>query len=281
MSSQQQTQSSTDDNIEKSTILNNDAIDQINLYNIQKDINNIKQQQYDNNSTTQQLQEYANDNDIEIHFNITGFGEFAGVKYNPTTILIELLPDIIKQQYNNDIILDSATIIHTSAQSSHNTIQRLYQQYSNNNNIIVVFIHFGVNAAATQFAIEQYGYNNATFNVSDQDGYKPDKQIINSLYSFEQPIHTKLDTTHIVNNLSTQQYNVYESIDPGRFVCNYTYYNSLCLSQQYNNVYSLFVHVPSFDTIDQHTQLNLAIDVIKTVKNQLINKYNKSNIRST
>lgn len=41
------------------------------------------------------------------------------------------------------------------------------------------------------------------------------------------------------------------------------------LTKSTPNQYSLFVHVPSFETVPEQDQLKFAVDVIKTVQRQL------------
>ena len=58
---------------------------------------------------------------------------------------------------------------------------------------------------------------------------------------------------------SLSEFEVEVSEDPGRYVCNWLYYLSLKESEKYRQsgvvVYSLFVHVPSFEYIPEERQL--------------------------
>lgn len=59
-------------------------------------------------------------------------------------------------------------------------------------------------------------------------------------------------------------YEVMTSDDAGRFVCNYVYYHSLSFAEQ-NGISSLFVHVPSFLTIDEETQMQFAASLFEVL----------------
>lgn len=64
--------------------------------------------------------------------------------------------------------------------------------------------------------------------------------------------------------LSKEGFDVMESYDAGRFVCNYVYYHSLRQAQK-NGVKSLFVHVPLFMVINQERQLQFIAALLKVL----------------
>lgn len=59
-------------------------------------------------------------------------------------------------------------------------------------------------------------------------------------------------------------YEVMPSNDPGRFVCNYVYYHSLRFAEQ-NGIKSLFVHVPTYLTIDEETQMQFTASLLEVL----------------
>ena len=61
------------------------------------------------------------------------------------------------------------------------------------------------------------------------------------------------------------------STDPGRFVCNYTYYYSLTKTQHDEQVYSLFVHVPPFSVVPQEEQLKTIVAIMNCIDGKLSN----------
>ncbi len=68
---------------------------------------------------------------------------------------------------------------------------------------------------------------------------------------------TTLPVKEIVTALQKEDFNVTESYDAGRFVCNYVYYHSLCHAAAHGTR-SLFVHVPLFKMIDKEQQMQFA-----------------------
>lgn len=182
--------------IDQSTINDNEKLHNINTQAIQNDITHAA-----NVST----------HPTAIKFNITGFGQFQGVAHNPTTTIVQTLPQLLQQQ--PDIQLSSATVLPTEA-NSVKILQQIHQ--SSSNGTITVFVHFGVNKAAKQFAIEICAYNNASFGCPDVSGYQPHKTPINNNIEFEQAEYSKLDVYDIVNQLQQLKYDVNVSSDPGR-----------------------------------------------------------------
>jgi len=62
----------------------------------------------------------------------------------------------------------------------------------------------------------------------------------------------------------SKPYEVVISTDPGRFICNWIYYQSLHFSQL-NETKSLFIHVPDFSVIPFETQLAFIKELLATI----------------
>jgi len=120
-------------------------------------------------------------------------------------------------------------------------------------------LHFGVFNGSKHFRIEQSGYNLKDFGIPDVRGYEPKNECINDECEENKPCNTKLNVNQIVTILK-KQFKVVESDDPGRYICNYIYYCSLN-----KNCNSLFVHFPSFHTIDEETQYQFVIKLLETI----------------
>lgn len=212
---------------ESKLIDSNQQINDINLSSIQHDIQQInnKSNTVDINSDTTNTTNTNNtaNKQRNIIFNVTGFGEFAGVTHNPTATIINKLPDIIQQynqhkQHNQDdyIILHSATVLPTDALNSARWLQHKSMTSDYNTNDIIVYIHCGVNKGSHTFNIELQAYNTANFGCADVSGYQPLQQCIDTNKQLEQPLYSKLDVKSIVDQLQQLRYSVQSSIDPGR-----------------------------------------------------------------
>lgn len=173
-----------------------------------------------------------------------------------------------------------------------------------------VLLHLGVDSNSTQFKLEQCAYNDATFRVPDERGYQPQCECIISVdnneiscsgmeasspdslrhRSWGECQQTTIDLQCVCDELEQcTNENVIISTDPGRFVCNFTYYLSLdlchsmnsksncndnemrkeedyaCASHHRTNYHALFLHVPPFEVISEDRQINFLQQVMKTI----------------
>lgn len=119
----------------------------------------------------------------------------------------------------------------------------------------VFWVHLGVNSGASRFAIERRAVNEATFRCPDEAGWQPQKEMIakeDGSLSFSRV--TSVPVEWIAEALRRMGFDVAVSDDAGRFVCNYLYYQSLRHAAA-TGAACLFVHVPSFASVDEGTQL--------------------------
>jgi pyroglutamyl-peptidase len=181
-----------------------------------------------------------------------------------------------------------------------------------------VLLHLGVDYNSSQFKLEQCAYNDATFRVPDERGYQPhceciilDGNIENKCSevdasssahrypSWGKCLRTTLDLQSLRDELQqcTNEH-VTISTDPGRFVCNYTYYLSLdrchSMNSERNSIsddnnqremgeggwannetlayHALFLHVPPFEAISEDIQLNFIHQVMKHIGGRIREK---------
>jgi pyroglutamyl-peptidase len=190
---------------------------------------------------------------------LTGFGSFHGVQKNPTE---EIIQEILNQKWipENASSL-TAQVIQVSSEASTQFINSTLKDYEE-----VVAIHLGVDSSSTCFKIEQVAYNNMTFRVPDERGFQPDRENIEYDNNFDQPIFTSIPTTTICKELQDCGYDVILSQDPGRYICNYIYYKSLCSSDK---KISVFIHVPPAEIIPVPNQVKFVKDAVNFILNKL------------
>lgn len=168
-------------------------------------------------------------------------------------------------------ILASTCAMEVSAEFTRFALERMYRSLDapTHNAIIdlprrerrIVFIHMGVNSCATKFQLEVQGRNEATFSCPDERGWTPIKQPIDRNNSDLSTVYrTTLCLEPLVDLLTQRGFGVELSINAGRFVCNWVYFNSLQLAEQ-ADAYSLFVHVPpaSVVPVDRQVQFMAAL----------------------
>ena len=181
---------------------------------------------------------------------------------NPTTVIATKLQDYVR---GTSLCLLTTLVIETSAEAAREETDRLKETIAeqNNGNIVVV-LHLGVNCSGTQFQLEQCAYNEANFSIPDEKGFQPRNE---KVIDFCDPtLTTSLNVDKIQMDLGLDSFVV--STDPGRFVCNYTYYCSLSKFQECNDIYTLFLHVPPFSVVPEEEQFQLVLHLMDTIRKQ-------------
>lgn len=104
-----------------------------------------------------------------------------------------------------------------------------------------------------------------TFRVPDVQGYQPLEAPISPSSAYDSLLTTSLPLSTILENTIHKE-QVTISTDPGRYLCNYVYYKAL-LHQHSKGLplYSLFIHVPSFDVISKDQQVGIIKQLITSV----------------
>eukprot|EP01123_Difflugia_compressa_P005998 TRINITY_DN18136_c0_g1_i1.p1 TRINITY_DN18136_c0_g1~~TRINITY_DN18136_c0_g1_i1.p1 ORF type:complete len:228 (+),score=49.84 TRINITY_DN18136_c0_g1_i1:6-689(+) len=216
-----------------------------------------------------------------VLFHVTGFGPFCGVDNNPTTRIVKNLTNYIQTDHPipdkilSQISISSTTIFETSAVGAGMVLSELLQkhqisQQQQQQTSTVVFLHLGVNGGGTHFLLEKTAYNEASFRVPDERGWTPMKQ---SVHPSITDITHQLNTTLPIEELQRSTNNRLKtevSTDPGRFLCNYIYYQSLHFSN-INKTHSLFLHVPPFEVIPEQQQMSFVSNLIRDIACLLLN----------
>ena len=255
-----------------------------------------------------------NDDAPNCVFIMTGFGPFRGVPDNPTSVLIRRLQEDESTLKSRHIC--ETHILETSAEYVREKIGDIYGRLgrsaiangddagglnSNSNNSTtnneqskpknVILIHLGVNYRGKYFQLEECAYNDATFRIPDERGYKPNRECIlldndnttgKSQHKWGKCFRTKLDVKQLCDDLQVANEDVKLSRDAGRFVCNYTYCLSLDTSttttqedhengEEQTTYYSLFIHVPPFSVVNEDRQYDFILRVIDAIGLQVSN----------
>jgi pyroglutamyl-peptidase len=255
-------------------------------------------------------------------FVVTGFGPFRGVPDNPTSVLSRRLPVAGTGQS----VVESQ-VMETSMMTVRADVGGIYERLLSSARIdrgivglgdaaegdggghvddavaipTAVVLHLGVDYNATQFKLERCAYNDATFRVPDERGCMPNNECISLLrddgggeslsHDWGRCVETTLDLNDLCDRLRmSQDEAVMVSADPGRFVCNYTYYLSLNRCRSINDEllrtgtkcdetgrgdeamhrhHALFVHVPPFDVVPEGRQLDFILRVMEAIERQL------------
>ncbi|RHY76731.1 hypothetical protein DYB28_013231 [Aphanomyces astaci] len=122
----------------------------------------------------------------------------------------------------------------------------------------------GVNGGSKQIDLEQFGYNLANFNIPDERGWVAKNETItaNEAASLE----TALPLEKFLAHCTEQGCKMALSNDPGRYICNFTYFLSLAQTKARPNHHALFVHVPSFTVQPQEEQLHAIKTLVAVIQ---------------
>ncbi|KAG2318726.1 hypothetical protein Bca52824_011939 [Brassica carinata] len=207
---------------------------------------------------------------ITIH--VTGFKKFLGVSENPTEKIANNLRSYVeKRGLPSGLSLGSCTVLETAGEGAKSQLYEVLESsvavVSGDKNIsgTVVWLHLGVNSGATKFAIEKQAVNEAHFRCPDQLGWQPQRiPIVVEDGSITKAKETSCSSESILKLLKNKGFDVVESDDAGRFVCNYVYYHSLRFAEQKGHK-SLFVHVPLFSKISEDTQMQFVVSLLEAI----------------
>eukprot|EP00547_Thalassionema_nitzschioides_P016715 CAMPEP_0194251018 /NCGR_PEP_ID=MMETSP0158-20130606/24418_1 /TAXON_ID=33649 /ORGANISM="Thalassionema nitzschioides, Strain L26-B" /LENGTH=251 /DNA_ID=CAMNT_0038988013 /DNA_START=1 /DNA_END=756 /DNA_ORIENTATION=+ len=225
------------------------------------------------------------DDENQICFVVTGFGPFRGMKDNPTTTIANMLAQyIMEQQHDADwatgyLIIEKTLVMETSAEAAQQETDSLVRDLlsKTTKSKKIVLLHLGVDYQAENVvALEQCAYNEANFRIPDEKGFQPRNAPVLGGCD-DEILRTRIDletVCRVVNNIDdgdSQNNNnsVVISTDPGRFVCNYTYFCSLQKFQEYEDVFPLFMHVPTFSKIPQQKQLEMITSIMAAIRNEI------------
>jgi pyroglutamyl-peptidase len=207
-----------------------------------------------------------------VVFYLTGFGKFQGVEKNPTTELMQKLPNYLKDhplETKKSVHVESFFVLETSGRqfSGLNKLQESYCSKYKNSPEPVVWLHFGVGPNLV-YHLEKVAWNEADFRCPDERGWQPRHMCIDPSLNLGHCLSTLLNVGQLKSDLEKKGFSVKLSDDPGRFLCNYTYFESLQFATA-NQCYSLFVHVPSQNVIPVDKQLEFVRELMKLIADSL------------
>ena len=221
-----------------------------------------------------------------IHFIVTGFGPFGQVVDNPTRRLVELindqkssLPINIVQTAILKVSIQDVDREHAQITSMCNNIAKTARESPSNpsptKTRAIVLVHLGVAERAEEIRLETCAYNECSFRIPDQDGQQPVSQSIDRLKSVGDVKKCCLPLEKIVERMRQSDLPVVLSDDAGRYLCNYIYYKSLKLCDSHKcegaTIYSLFVHVPPFESgiFKEDLQFEFLINLLERIQEEL------------
>jgi PTH2 family peptidyl-tRNA hydrolase len=179
----------------------------------------------------------------KLVFYVTGFGRFRGVEVNPSSSIARRIVEEYRlnapprQAPYNLVEIRESRILEVSGGGVDEYVASLRTALTSSvdgDSAVYVLLHFGVAAGAPSFALEQSSYNTADFRVPDERGVQAAKAPIDP----DEPLGTRHNTTlpvpALAERLADAGLPTVASQDPGRFICNWVFYRSCCLTEELN-----------------------------------------------
>ncbi|KAI3640716.1 hypothetical protein MIR68_001594 [Amoeboaphelidium protococcarum] len=203
---------------------------------------------------------------------VTGFSAFENHPDNPSTKAVKELPSAVVIGEGEDGSRN-VDVVKLELRVSYKTVDDLYanqllklQPSVNHSPYPLIIVHVGVAGKSDQVRLEQQAYNEV--KGLDVDGQEPIDKVVNNRDQVGNILSTQLSVSLIQNHVKTAlNIEVELSKDPGRYLCNYSYYKALTLMPQSK---ALFIHVPEEDRPHSiQTLSNIIYECLKSCLKQL------------
>jgi 8-oxo-dGTP diphosphatase len=185
---------------------------------------------------------------------VTGYPKFSNFDENISEKLIQLINDIEHRSIE----------VHTSLLSVDKNGSNSIAQRINDDEYFDAIIHLGFSNSREIISLERFSYNQYGMNEPDNSG-----RLVTSgkIIEDDSEIHETTAPIKIIDDKFDQINYVSWSSNPGRFVCNETYFRTLSsISNKITNIKNIptiFIHLPSEKYIHILTQLEVIENIIQ------------------
>ena len=189
-----------------------------------------------------------------MEFVCTGFGMFRGVPDNPTSHLVPLLRERLKSVPN--VALVESDVLEVSSLAVLRFLKRMEASVGQRD---VTFVHLGVAASRSVVSIERFCYNTCQFSMApDEQGWAPDNVQIDPKAPLDERRESRLPLQAVLEATQRRFPGLVEmSDDPGRYLCNYIYFQNARRGRR-----CVFVHVPPFEAVPKEVQLEIVACIV-------------------
>lgn len=207
-----------------------------------------------------------------LNLYLTGYGIFEGVTNNPTELLIRKIEDNkteLSKHLGSQVRLKHTDVFKVAIRSVDEKANEIYSKIEESNiseEELHLLVHFGVYMEAPSIQLENVAKN--AFDGDDVEGCTIDGKIDNQC--LHDRYQCKLDLQSICKHLIEKNHKVEISEDAGTYLCNYVYFKSSQKWNHHHNVLSIFVHVPSEETMPVDSVYNCVLDMLVCIKQQFL-----------
>lgn len=199
---------------------------------------------------------------------LTGYGPFMSCRNNPSEMLCNLF--FSEAPKNKTVFDEKCEVVHkqifeVSCEYVSKNVKDLHdlvdQASEINPSTMFLIIHCGVNMGAEKVYLERTSQN----YINDYEG-------LNCRICSEQAecLISKLNLEEILTELQKQSLKCGISDDAGTYLCNYVFFLSNKKFLSHSNVYTLFLHIPSLDTMTLSESHNVLVEFVNQVKKHYI-----------
>lgn len=172
---------------------------------------------------------------------VTGFGPFGDHKVNASWVAVQNLNEIGIAE-DIDLVIKEIPVEYCSVQD---LLPKLWETYNPH-----LVIHVGVSGIASELTLEQQAHNDG-YDKGDVLGKCPDQNCC--VDGADNCIASELDMQCVCHDINNSGIDVKAvvSLDPGRYLCDFSYYRSLHIDKSR----VAFIHVPPLNKPYSQEQL--------------------------
>nr|CAG4648929.1 EOG090X0F1W [Polyphemus pediculus] len=186
---------------------------------------------------------------------VTGFGPFGDIKVNASIEAVKLLSSLdIEQELHIKLVTQEVPVQYDYVKSN---IHHLWKTHKPK-----LVLHVGVSGIAHELNLEQQAFNSG-YCSPDISGCIPSDNVC--IPEAQNVLKSKIDMNTVCQSINNSSCGVMSCVsdDPGRYLCDYIYYNSL----HFDNARAAFIHVPVLNS--PYTALQLAQGLKEAIKAML------------
>ena len=184
---------------------------------------------------------------------VTGFVPFSEHEKNISQQIIEQIS--INSDY--DEIIETC-VLSVDEEGSRHTSLRIRNEPE-----IRAVLHLGLSAKSEEIRIERFARNRIMMTTPDNSGRHVEDGLV--IQGGTEIIETNFPS-YLIDYILTQSDRIRLSDDAGVYVCNETYYRSLCASSENDSPKVLFLHLPDEDVIPLIQQTDFVISICKALE---------------
>jgi pyroglutamyl-peptidase len=179
---------------------------------------------------------------------LTGFDAFAGEKYNPSQLVVESFPDILKSKPREQSLGVKEIYVHklvlpTAGPKGWKVLKKALDDTVAQAEGPVIVLMLGLAAMRENMSLERFAMNYRDYRAADNSGERRLDETIDP--RAPQLLRTNLDLPHLKYMTVKAGFPCDISNHAGTFVCNELYFRALNYKRGANEIRSvLFMHLP-------------------------------------